>query len=85
MPATIVPAADDSFAWLFFAGPLSGASTITMHVNGSTIRAAADGVLLDGDLDGTAGGELTWTFSTVSLAGLPGTSLSGSSPIPVPT
>ena len=33
--------------------------------------------MLDADGDGTAGGGLTWTFTTVSLAGLPGTSLSG--------
>lgn len=77
IPATIVPASDSTFAWLFFNQPLAGASTVTMHVNGATIQAAADDALLDADSDGTAGGELTWTFSTVSLAGLAGTSLAG--------
>ena len=84
--ATIVPASDGSFAWLFFAQPLPGASTITMHVYGSTILAASDGALLDADGDGTAGGELTWTFTTVSLAGLLGNQASPARCLhPVPT
>lgn len=84
VPATIVPSADGSFAWLFFDASLPGASTITMHVDGSTIRADGDGAALDADGDGTAGGEFTWKFSTVSLAGLPGTTLVGTLADPGP-
>ncbi len=76
LPATIVPAQDGSFAWLFFATPLPGGSTITVHVDGETIQ-AADGTKLDADRDGTAGGELRYDFTTVSLVPLPGTRLSG--------
>ncbi len=78
VPATIVPAQDGSFAWLFFANPLPGGSTITLHVNGETIL-ASDGTKLDadGDGDGAGGGELIYRYTTVSLAPLLGTSLSG--------
>ncbi len=37
LPASIVPATDGSFLWMFFANPLPSASTITLHVDGSTI------------------------------------------------
>ncbi|MCA9066047.1 MAG: phosphatase PAP2 family protein, partial [Planctomycetaceae bacterium] len=77
IPAAIVPAAEGTFAWLFFNNPLPGASTVTLHVDGSTIRAAADAVLLDADGDGTPGGVFTSQFATVSLTPLIGTSLSG--------
>ncbi|MEO5616651.1 MAG: hypothetical protein ABIS67_02690, partial [Candidatus Eisenbacteria bacterium] len=77
LPATIVPAQDGSFAWLFFTNPMPGASTVTVHVEGDTILAAADQQPLDGDENGTPGGTLTYSFSTVSLTPLPGTSLSG--------
>ena len=75
--ATIVPAQDGRFAWLFFTNPLPGGSTITLHIDGSTIRASADSVLLDADGDGTLGGTLLTQFTTVSLAQITGTSLSG--------
>jgi len=77
IPARIVPANDGSYAWLFFQEPLPGASTITLHVDGNAIRAANGGLLLDADADGTAGGVLTSTFTTVSRASIPGTSLKG--------
>ncbi len=77
IPSTIVPAQDGSFAWLFFTNPMLGASNVTVHVLGDTILAAADQQPLDGDEDGTAGGTLTYSFSTVSLTPLAGTSLSG--------
>ena len=76
IPATIVPSDDGTFAWLFFTNPLPGSSTITINVNGSTIK-AADGSLLDAAGDGTAGSTLTQQFTTVSTAALPGTTLSG--------
>ena len=77
LAANIVPADDGSFAWLFFTQPMPGSSKITIHLDGSTILAAADGAELDADGDGTAGGSFTFSFSTVSLTPLIGTSLSG--------
>ncbi|HRF04578.1 Ig-like domain-containing protein, partial [Accumulibacter sp.] len=75
--ASIVPALDGSFAWLFFTKPLPGASQITLHVNGSAIRAQQDGAFLDADGNGTGGGLLTSTFSTVSRTAVAGTRLVG--------
>jgi membrane-associated phospholipid phosphatase len=72
-----VPGAGPTFAWLFFTNPMPGASTVTVQVLGDTILAQADGQPLDGDADATTGGTLTYSFSTVSLTPLPGTSLSG--------
>ena len=77
LAATIVPAQDGTFAWLFFTNPMPGASTITIHVDGTTILAAGDGQALDADGNGTPGGTVTSTFSTVSLVPLQGTTLSG--------
>ncbi|MGB8170534.1 MAG: Ig-like domain-containing protein, partial [Chthoniobacteraceae bacterium] len=77
LPATIVPANDGSFAWLFFTNPMPGAANITMHVDGETILAASGGQKLDGDGDGVAGGAFEYMFSTVSLVAVEGTSLSG--------
>ena len=77
LPATIVPSQDGTFAWLFFTNPMPGASTITLHVDGTTILAAGDSQALDADGNGTAGGVYTSTFSTVSLVPLEGTTLSG--------
>src|SRR5207302_2996229 len=50
LPAHIVTAAGGSFAWLFFATPMPGASMITVHIVGASIRAAGDGALLDADM-----------------------------------
>ncbi|WP_367154929.1 choice-of-anchor D domain-containing protein [Methylomonas sp. HYX-M1] len=77
LATTIVPAADGSFAWLFFTNPMPGGSEITIHVDGSKIRAAADGSFLDADGDGTAGGETTVSFTTVSTTAITGTKLIG--------
>lgn len=77
LAATIVPSQDGTFAWLFFTIPMPGASTITLHVDGTTILAAGDGQALDADANGTPGGVFTSTFSTVSLVPLVGTTLSG--------
>ena len=76
IPATVVPSDDGTFAWLFFTNPLPGASTITITVDGSTIK-AADGSLLDAADIGTPGSNLTQQFTTVSTAAVPGTTLSG--------
>src|SRR5438270_797620 len=40
LAVTIVPADDGTFAWLFLSQLMPGASTITITVDGSTIRAA---------------------------------------------
>ena len=77
LDATIVPRLDGLGAFLFFAAPLPGASTITVHVNGDLILAAADGLPLDADGDGIPGGEQTYSFTTVNQVPLPGTTLVG--------
>jgi PAP2 superfamily/Bacterial Ig-like domain len=77
LAANIVPAGDGSFAWLFFTQPMPGASQITVHLDGATILAAGDGVALDADGNGVAGGQFSYKVSTVSLTPLVGTSLSG--------
>src|SRR5206468_2161896 len=76
LPASIVVSDDNRSAWLFFTSPMPGASTVTVTVEGSNIR-AADGSTLDAAGTGTPGSKLTFSFSTVSLASLPGTSLTG--------
>lgn len=76
LPATIVPSADGSFAWLFLANPMPGSSTISVTVNGDFIR-ALDGSLLDADNNGVPGGSFKYSFTTVSLSSLPNTSIRG--------
>ncbi len=76
IPTTIVPSDDGTYAWLFPTNPMPGASIVTLTVDGSKIK-AADGTLLDAAGTGTAGSVLTETFTTVSTANVPNTSLSG--------
>ena len=76
IPATIVPANDGSFAWLFFSQQLPLAANIEVTMVGDSVRNLA-GDLLDGDGDGIEGGDLVFSFSTVSLQPLLGTSLTG--------
>ena len=76
IPAKVVPSADGLFAWLFFDSPMPSASTITVFVNGDRIR-GLDGIRLDADRDGTAGGTSSFQFSTVSLDSLANTSIRG--------
>ncbi len=76
LPATIVPSKDGSFAWLFFTAPMPGASTVRLTLNGNLIR-SLDGALLDADGDGSPGGVLTSSFTTVSLSSLPNTTIRG--------
>ncbi|MEM9645388.1 MAG: Ig-like domain-containing protein, partial [Planctomycetota bacterium] len=76
LPATIVPAEDGQFAWLFFDEPLPDSATIEVRAIGDDIL-SLDGQRLDGDGDGTPGGDLIYTFSTVGLQPLPGTVLTG--------
>ena len=77
VPASIVPAADGTYAWLFFNSPLPGGSLITLHVVGSSIRGASDGSFLDAAGSGHAGSSLTTSFTTVSLSSVVGTKLVG--------
>jgi membrane-associated phospholipid phosphatase len=77
LAATIVVGDGGHFAWLFFTNPMPGASTITVHLNGDVIQAAGDAQLLDADGDGTPGGVGTYSFSTVSLASIPNTTIFG--------
>ncbi|HEV7405628.1 MAG TPA: Ig-like domain-containing protein, partial [Chthoniobacteraceae bacterium] len=78
IPATIVPSNDGSFAWLFFTNPMPTGATVTVHVDGATIMSAGAAPQgLDGDFDGLAGGKFEYSFSTVSLVKVAGTSLSG--------
>ncbi len=77
IPSTVVPANDGTFAWLFFTNPMPSGANVSVHVNGTTILAAAGGQALDGDFDGTAGGTFSYNFTTVSLTPVEGTSLSG--------
>ncbi len=77
IPATIVMTSDDTGAYLFFINPMPGASTITLHVNGDQIKAQVDGAELDAEGTGTPGSDLTETFTTVSTAPVPNTTISG--------
>jgi hypothetical protein len=76
VPATVVPFSDNTGAWLFFTNPLPGASTITLHVQGDQIK-GSDGTFLDAARTGTAGSDLSETFTTVSTAPVPGTTITG--------
>jgi membrane-associated phospholipid phosphatase len=77
LAATIVPSNDGTYAWLFLTNPMQGASTIIVTVDGTSIS-AADGTKLDAAGTGAASGsKLTYSFTTVSTAALPGTMLSG--------
>jgi len=77
LSATIVPSQDGSFAWLFFKDPMPGGSLVTVHVDGASIRAESDGQFLDADQDGQPGGAFEYSFATVSLTPIPGTTLAG--------
>jgi hypothetical protein len=77
IPATILMTTDGTGAYLLFTNPMPGASTITLHVDGSAIKAKADGALLDAAGSGTPGSELTETFTTVSTAPVANTTITG--------
>ena len=76
---TIVPANDGSFAWLFFSDTnhMPPSSVVEITIDGSTILPPGGGDSLDADNDGSPGGTKTYSFSTVSLAPLPNTTLAG--------
>ena len=66
-----------TWAWLFFDAPMPGSSQITVTVDGGLIRAAADGVFLDADGDGQAGGLRQTVFTTVGQTAVTGTKIIG--------
>ncbi len=75
LAATITPANNGTFAWLFFHEPMPNASQVQVIVDGSTLRTRT-GLPLDVDGDGALGGVVRFSFSTVSVVGIPGTVLS---------
>jgi len=77
LAGSIVPAQDGTYAWLFLDEPMPGGALVSVHVDGSLIRAAADGAFLDADMDGAGGGQLVFSFTTVSLTAVAGTTLRG--------
>jgi len=77
LAASIVPASDGSFAWLFFDAPMPGGAQITVHVDGGLIRAAVDGAFLDADNNGEPGGVQRVSFTTVSSTPVTGTRIVG--------
>ncbi|MCE9591901.1 MAG: Ig-like domain-containing protein [Planctomycetes bacterium] len=79
IPSNLVVSDDGTYAVLLFTEAMPGGSTVTLHVNGDTILPApgTTGGSLDADDDGIAGGVFESSFTTVSLAPLTGTTLSG--------
>jgi hypothetical protein len=76
VPASIVPFADNTRAFLFFTNPLPSASTITLHVQGELVK-GTDGSLLDAAGTGIAGSALNESFTTVSTSTVPNTTITG--------
>ncbi|WP_040409795.1 Ig-like domain-containing protein [Asticcacaulis sp. AC402] len=76
VPARIVLAEDNHTAYLFFDEALKGSETFTVRLDGDSIR-SADNQVLDGNDDGTAGGDWASSFETVSTEAVAGTTLSG--------
>lgn len=77
LDATIVASDDGKSASLFFKNAMPGASNVTIHVDGDAVKAAADGLALDADGDGAAGGDLAATFTTVSTTPVQNTTITG--------
>ncbi len=76
LPATITPANDGTFAWLFLSNALPNAAQITVTVDGSTIT-NQDGSVLDAAGVGKPGSSVSVNFGTVSVTPVPGTVLAG--------
>lgn len=77
LSANIVPSDDGMFVWVFPSESVPGSSTVTVSVNGDLIRPAAGGTALDADGDGSPGGTLSFSYSTLSLQASFDTTLSG--------
>ncbi len=76
LAASIVTAADGKSAYLFLDKAMPGAQRITVHLDGARVK-AADGAMLDGDANGSAGGAYAAGFTTISDAVVPGTTITG--------
>lgn len=61
---------------LFYSNPLPGGAAVQVKVDGASLRDAVGG-LVDVDGDNAPGGTTALTFSTLSLAMIPGTSVCG--------
>lgn len=77
LSTNIVPSDDGMFVWVFPSEPVPGSSTVSVSINGDLIRPAAGGTTLDADGDGSPGGTLSFSYSSVSLQASFGTTLSG--------
>ena len=76
LQATIVPASDGTFAWLFFNPAMPSASQIQVTVDGSTIRTSL-GLQVDAAGIGSPGSAGTFSFSTLSVTPIPNTAVAG--------
>ncbi|MCB1526942.1 MAG: VCBS domain-containing protein, partial [Hyphomicrobiaceae bacterium] len=77
LAANVVVSGDGLHAWMLLNEAMPGSSKVKLHLDGSIIKAAQDGALLDGDGDGLAGGNSLSSFSTVSRTALPNTTITG--------
>ena len=75
IPATIVPYKDGTGAWLLFDDAMPGAQRMSIHLEGNAIR-SVDGTTLDAN-GADPGVNLERHFTTVSTAGVAGTSITG--------
>ena len=64
------------FATFFYDSPLPSSTEVRVVIDGDTIK-GADGILLDGDGDGFAGGMGTVDFTTLPLTRIAGTNVFG--------
>ncbi len=77
LAATIVPAKDGSYAWLFFRDPLPASAQVTMHLDGAAVRARSDGAALRINDNGSIRSDIAWSFITTGTVGVAGTRLAG--------
>ncbi|GCL35462.1 hypothetical protein SR1949_05570 [Sphaerospermopsis reniformis] len=66
----------EEFATFFYANPLPASTEVRVVVDGSKII-GRDGVAIDGNLDGVAGGIATADFTTLPITRIPGTDVWG--------
>ncbi len=76
LPGRIGVGGTNEFLQFFPDNPFPASTEILVVVNGDTIR-DTDGVFLDANGDGTAGGTGTFQFSTLPLTFIPDTAVSG--------
>jgi len=76
VPGRIVVSSTQKFATFFPDSPLPASTSVRVTLDGNQVM-GLDGVALDADGDGTAGGILTADFSTLSITSIEGTELFG--------